>query len=419
MSNVIKTLNFIDKIFINTNQYMHLALHLSDSSKTGMMIDKIHKLMIGSHSRVDGDNVVRVDTEPLTVKIPDNFKTLHESIEFMKDKHLPNINNRLVCVGANKNTIVINAHHMFSDGGFLKNLFETLRDDKNADAPQKIETTLDVFGKDIEEAKSFPIDISVNPALTRLFTKDHQLTGYNANGRTSIASGDVSSFKCFDMKAGKPRMFTDALYASTIFTVSAYTNNFSSQGVGTVLDMRRYLNVPKNTFELGDLYSSLSITGHANIDTKVIDLMKQTRASFESQIKNRVHFGFLKKMLNPVMPENPIPGGLVSISNVGVFKLGGSIDDVALDVSFDTRNKFESYFLTQYSVVDKKKNRSVLLGKYPLSYMSEREADLLTQSILFCLKNIDMNATCGEALEKTKDFQNKFIKEEYPKYIKN
>ena len=424
MSSVIKKLNLYDKLFISSNSFMHLAMHLSDPSKTGTMIDKIHKLMIGSRSKVDGDNLISVANDPVVVKIPDNISTLHESINYMIDNHIPNTSNRLVCIGASKNTIVINANHMVSDGGFLKDLFETLRDDKEFKVPHDMKTTLDLFEEDCDKVFDIPIDHSFNPNLTRLFPKDAEMTRYRGCVSTSIASADVSSYKCYDIKSSKPRMFSDALYASVIFAISAYTNDFSRQGIKTVLDMRNYLNSTKNRFELGDLYSNLAITAHVNVDSNVFDLMKQTRASYESQIKNKMQFGFLKKIFHPEISSNPasakpIPGAIVGVSNVGVFKLGGIIDDVAIDVSYDAGKSFDPFFVTQYSVLDttNKKNRSTILGKHKLNTFSEREAALLTQSILFGLKNIDINSSCGEALDKMKDFQNKFIKEEYPKYI--
>ena len=151
---------------------------------------------------------------------------------------------------------------------------------------------------------------------------------------------------------------------------------------------------------------------------KTVDLMKQLCHSFEEQKRNGTIFGYMKNFVVPPTSKKVIPGGTFTCSNIGQLKLGGPIDNAAIDVaSMSTMAPLNLTFV-QYSTNGNGKNISHFSLERSSMGVSKREGDLITKSIIHGLQNIKLDSTCAEALEITKDFQRKFIRDEFPKYLK-
>ena len=414
---MIKRASNYDKVFLSLDQFLQMGIHLNDQNKIQSTIDKLKKMAIGTKLKYDGTNFLLNNRPASVYKLPDSIKNVREACQYMHIYHQPSYENTLAVLGANKEIVVLNSSHAVSDGCALLEMFNTLRDNKDFDEPMTLLNQSEIFQ---EEMKTVPVapDANTNPGITRFETKDKDnLMSYGYYLRTYEKS-KAEDLKCYDKKLKRPKQLTDALYAQLIVAASAFTGKFTTAGLKTIMNIRPLMKT-KATFENGCVLSYLQLATKANENTTIKELMKMTRDAFNQQINDKVTFGFIKRIENPPKSSgNKIPGINFLTSNVGQFKLGGAIDDVFVQCSSKGLGRSNQVTFLHYAIQDDKgRNDCISQIQYTLNQISQREADLLTKSVHYGLENIDLDSKIGNAIEQMKEFQDNYIKTEYPKYL--
>ena len=408
-----------DQLFIDTVQMCQLAIHVKHPSHVEPLLEKVKKIFVSTKMRLEGNFIVRDDSIDVpVVKLPENFKNMSEACNYMFINHSPLINQTMGIIGANSDTIVINSNHVCTDGGYCLEAFNALRDDIDIVPPMINNGTYASFEKQINEARSAPPPRPLNPRLTRIFPKDQKMAVDFPliNGvRSKVAAKDLT---CFDKVKQRPVGMTDFLYTNIILSGLAFENKFDEgMGITTVMSVRPYLDRPA-TFEDGCAISLIPVSGKGSLDTTIAEFMRSTREDFNQRIQRGEHFGFIHDYTKPCDMSKEIPGLPLTVTNIGQFKLGGPIDDVgfAATVAVNPRGA-PFYTYLHYSVVGEGRNDTVNEVLYSPTVTSKREAQLLLDSVLYGMQNIQLNDSLGVALDKMKGFQEKFVKTQYPKYL--
>ena len=380
------------------------------------VIEKIKKLCLSTKLKVDNGNFVFTNEEIPVFRIPNGFKDVKEATNYVSIHHSPNPKYSLATICANDDTVIINSSHACTDGVYMLNLYNTIRDDIECESPKAIYNMFDLYKDQIEAAEPYTSIDFINPKLTRFTSKDEKLTTMYAYSSRRCVKSKVRDMKCFDRKLQKPVGLTDALYAYHILSASAYEKKLDKCGVSTCVNLRPYLKT-KDTFENTNQFSMIDIVANdVTYDTTIRELMKKTRESYQNHLQKGTIFGCQKPSNEPFDITKIIPGVRVGVSNVGQFKLGGPFDDVYIERT--ARNQgIPRVDIIHFSVIGE--NRNDLYSQYDFQYdtLTPREIDLLGNSLVYGLENIDLDESCGSALEKIINFQEKFIKTEYPKYL--
>ena len=405
-----------EKWFLQSDQFLQFALHIKNPSRVNEIVEKFKKLAIGTRLRYDGSNFVPHDQDNEVIRLPENFKNLREAALYMEIHHTPEIHRTLATIGANSDTVILNSNHSVSDGVCLLNMFNTIRDNLDFDIPYTLHNGTELFKEEADKSVLIPVNDLNNTTITRFFSKDPTfLCSYPFLHRTYHKS-NIEDLQCYNKELRRPTGLTDALYAQLILSASAYEGKFDNAGVKTVMNMRPFMKT-QPTFENGCVMSNIPINADVTIDSTVSDLMKKTRESFNKQIQLKIHFGFHKAVdIEPNMKQQ-VKGIIPILSNLGQFKLGGGIDDVWVQCSYRNKGLTQYLTLVHFGIIGEGRNETVSQFMYTPNEVSIREAELFTKSIHYGLENIKSSDTIGMALEKMEDFQQKYIKEEFPKFL--
>ena len=416
-----RPLDPFDKFFNATGQMMQLAIHLKNPSHVEPILEKVQKMFASTQTRVEGEFLVRdTSMDVPIVRLPENFRSMREACNYMFHRHSPKIDQCMGIIGANSDTIVINSHHTCTDGGFFLQAFNAIRDGIEIEPPSIPRGTYERFPHEIENARASPPQSAVNPRLTRFTAKDKKMTIDYPFVLTVDKTVQTKTLKCFDQKLQRPTGLTDALYTNVILSGLAYENRSTigeDTGITTVMNMRPYLkNGP--TFEDGCILTLVPVCGRGTNDTTIAEFMKTTRKDFEERIQRGEHFGLIKDFTKPVDMTKVINGITMTVTNIGQFRLGGPIDDVAVSATITGSPKgLPFYTFLHYAIIGENRNDAVSELLYGPTATSQREMQMLLDSTIYGLQNIGLNESMGAALEKMKDFQHNFIKNEYPKYL--
>ena len=405
-----------EKWFLDSDQFLQFALHIKDPSKINKVVEKFQKLAIGTRLCYDGSNFVPHDQDIEVFRLPENFKNLREAALYMELHHTPEVHRTLATIGANSDTVILNSSHSVSDGVCLLNMFNAIRDDIEFETPYTLHNGTEIFREEAEKCVLIPVNDLNNTTITRFFSKDPKfLSSYPFLHRTYYKS-NIEDLQCYNKQLKRPTGLTDALYAQLILSASAYEGKFENAGVKTVMNLRPFMKT-KPTFENGCVMSNIPINADVTVDSTVGELMKKTRESYLQQLQLKTHFGFHKAV--DIQPDlnKQVKGIIPILSNLGQFKLEGPIDDVWVQCSYRNKGLTQYLTLVHFGIVGEGRNETVSQFMYTPNEVSLREADLFTKSVHYGLENIKLSDTIGNALEKVQEFQQKYIKEEYPKYL--
>ena len=408
-----------DQQFIEGNNIIKLALKLKDPSYVGPTIEKIRKYAVGTRLKYENGKIVPITYEVPAVRLPDNFKSLREACEYMSFHHTYQPNQVLGNIGANKDTVILNINHVACDGEMMIELFDAIRDNRETDTPQKIVSVYDRYKEELANAKEYLEPGTFDPNVTRITPKDKGFL-YGSMFREKVYFNmPTDHLKCYNKKTGKVHMLTDSYHAQIILAMSAYEGTFKRQGIVTAVNLRQFLK-EKQSFENCCQISTVSVHAHATPESTVAEMMNMLRDDLNNILKKNIHFGFYRNFEKTPDPKKLIPGTLINFSNAGKFVIKGPIvDDAYADLSvFPNPSPIST--ISHIAVIDEEKGRNEVLSTlgYQTSMISRREAQMILNSVKFGLTNIEPEkTTCKKALEMHKQYQEAFIKHEFPKYI--
>ena len=406
-----------DEYFVQTEQGMQLAMHCKSPKSVPRILEKMNKIFMAPKLRIEDHKIFYTQKDMPVYKLPDTFKSLREAVEYMDIHHNPKCDLALAKVGANKDTIVINSSHCCTDGVYMSKLFDVLRDDIEVPEPTTVYNSFDLFENEIVAAEEHPDNDITNPALTRFTPKDTEfISTYEYAIRKTIKS-EAKDLQCFDKEKQKPRGLTDHLYAMFVLAASAYDGKFEKFGLDTIINLRPYLK-SEDTFNNGCLFAIFDVTAkNVTMETTIKEIMKQTRESFNEQIRRKMMWGWFKHLADEPDMNRAIPGVRLLVSNTGKFHLGGPFDDVLVDCTSRPQLGAPRLDIYHYAVIGEGRNDCISQFDFQYDTVSPREVDLFAKSIHWGLENIKLNTSWGDALSQMTEYQQKFIKTEFPKYL--
>ena len=405
-----------DEYFMQTEQCMQLALHCKSPELVPKVLEKINKLLITTKLRFEDHKFLLNEKEMPVFRLPDNFASLKDALEYMDMHHNPKYDVALAKVAANKDTIVINSSHSCTDGVYMLNLFNALRDDIDLQPTTTVSNSFDNFLDKIMEGDAHPDNDFTNPNLTRFTPKDRDFTSLYEYAMRRGTKSRAEDLKCYDPVLKRPTKLTDALYTQFVLSAAAYEGKFDKFGINTIMNLRPYLNT-KDGFDKGCLFAIFDITAkNITMDTTIREIMAKTRQSYEEQLKRGVMWGWFQHLADEPDMTKAIPGVRLLLTNIGQFRLGGPFDDVFVDCTSRPQLGAPRLDLIHFGVIGENRNDCISMFDFEYNTVSPREVDMFAKSIHFGLENIELDETCGKALERITEFQQKFIKEEFPKY---
>ena len=400
---MIRDISPIEKIFIPGNTCVQLALKLKSPKLVDPILEKMSKYVLGFHTKIIDDKLVTERQEIPVFKLPNNFKNLQDACYYMNENHYRPLSDALASVAANKDTIVLNINHIASDGGFMVNLYNALKEDKEFDIPQAMIEEEKTFHDEIEKATYIPPFVTIDPALTRIKPKDKEYLTNDPMMHHFLMKTDAKNLKVYDPKTKKVKGLTDALWAFIILSASAHNGEFTNKGCSTCVDLRRFIKNP--SFANCNDFANLSVSCEATKDTTIIEMMKRLRADFNKKLNAGDVFGYVKGLRGGKPLGLSMDGLSLELSNVGRFTLGGPFKDMWINLTLRSYTSPTSTSFLNFSIDGNGRNTIYTKMRYPPQSLSDREARSIALSVQHGITNIDLNTTCGEAIDILTDFQ--------------
>ena len=414
---MIKAGNKFDFPFIYLENKVQLVLKCKTKKDVPKVIEKLEKLCLPLRMKFV-DNAYWPNNQQMPVAaIPKELTKMDEIASWMISNCSPSPDTSLALLAANNNYVAANVAHSLWDGRVLLDVVNSISQNIDIKPITTFSNSMDTFAKEIEETDSCPENELTNPNLTHFTSKDKFFKSQNNRPQYLYSLIPVSSLACYDSINKKPRGLTDAFYANICLACNAYEGKIDKFGIMTCVDIRKFIPHPYG-FEQQNVFSYFDIiANNVTPQTTIREVMKQTRDCFNQRIKEKAHFGWLKHMYDEVDQKKNINKMRPLLSNFGIFELGGPIVDVfARDTTRYEEDGYKSVDFLSYGIRGNGRNDICNLLEYSQKDISCREANLLLSSVNYGLQNFDINTTCEEAINRLKEFQANYIKNEYPKF---
>lgn len=398
-----------EKFFINGQCNIQFAMKIKDQNKLEPIIDKLKKNVIGLQTKTDGEYIYKHNDKIPAYDIPNNITNPRNSCLFMANHFTRPYDQALGSIGANKNTIVLNINHCCADGGYFLHIFENLKNNIEINSPKTFISVEKALENEINTSTFDPIFSTVNPKITRIFTKDKSELKNDYWMKHYVKISHANKFFCYDKFTKEMHGLNDAVWASMILASSALKGQMKQTGLSTCINLRPFIN--DLSYEHCNMFSVVPVTPENILpETKISDFMKNLRKVFKQNHDAGAQFGFIKKRQKVDVLPKPLDGTGLEHSSVGRFKLGGIFDDVwiSLTMKATAAPGFVSYMI--FSVEDGQRNDFITQMRYPPQKITDYDAKKIVESVHFCLENLNKDMTCGDALEKLIHYQKNITK---------
>ena len=415
--NMIKPVTPFDKMFIDIDCKIGLTLKKKKEKEVPRIIEKIKKMCLPTRMKIENDHFTYIGHDMPIANIPDNINNLETACQWLYDNCSPVPHNSLGMIAANRNIIGLNVTHSCCDGTFIINLINAISNDIDFPENNSLQNAPESFEKEIAAATEYPEDCMIHPGLSRITPKDPHFTSQNGYLQYVKAVTPAKDLKCYDPKTGKPTRFTDAMYANICLTFAAYEGKLDKIGLLTDVNMRQFTK-GEHGLEMGNSFAMIDIEArNVTVDTTVREIMKKTRSFYNERIKDGSIFGSFKHFHDEIDQTKIIPKAPALLSNIGIFNLRGPIEDMFLrDTTITKPDDFPRADFVHYAIKNGKRNDCCTILEFNQNKFSPREAQMIVNSVHYGLRNIDLDTSAGNAIEKLQKFQENFIKNEYPKY---
>ena len=414
---MIKKGNSYDKLFHGLDNNVQVVMHVKNEENIPKIINKLKKLCLPLRLKYVDDTYFWNESEPPVVKIPDNITNIVDVSRWVTINSNPFPKTSLGVLAANKNFIAANASHALWDGKVMISVVDAIVNDIDIPEIDQFYNCVDTFPEEIAQAEAYPESDLTHKGLTRFTSKDKFFKTANNNSQFCVIRTPVKELKCYDPILKRPTGLTDVLYTNICLACSAYEGKLDKIGLASCVDLRKFIPYPYG-FERHNVFSSIDIVAKdVTLNTTIREVMKKTRDAYNQRINEKAHFGYLKHLNDQVDLRKQINKFRPSLSNFGIFTIGGPIDDLFVKNSIIYgQNIYYGADFLYYGIKGNGKDDICTVFEYLQHSLSRREADLLLNSLVFGLKNLDLDLTCGEAIERLQEFQHNYIKNEYPKY---
>lgn len=406
-----RRLSTIDTFYNNSKGMLQLCLKIKNNTFVERILDRLNNLVLGLHTYTDDKYIYYKDNRKSFdyVKLPPSIN-LMESAKYMYENHTKDFSDCLASVGANDDTVVLNIAHLVADGLYIVNLCDALSNiDRNETIssflPSNIETN---FEKQINEPNEQCPFIFTDKDLLRIYDskiKGKSTTNY-IHACHSHFSVPISDLQIYNKTKNKVSNLTEALWTSYILAVSAYNDRFDKTGIVTCIDMRRFLPSHMIGWDICNQYSSINVSANNFDDNSTVkELGSKMRECLNERIERGHHYSFLKS-LTSIPDGESIKGIGLELSNIGPMKISGPITDLFFKSSVSDKSTDPLISHSSYSVKTPDKNILHGMFRYKSSIIDDKTANIISKSVEYILKNINVNTSVKESIKMVQEFQN-------------
>lgn len=271
--------------------------------------------------------------------------------------------------------------------------------------PSNIETN---FEKQINEPNEQCPFIFTDKDLLRIYDskiKGKSTTNY-IHACHSHFSVPISDLQIYNKTKNKVSNLTEALWTSYILAVSAYNDRFDKTGIVTCIDMRRFLPSHMIGWDICNQYSSINVSANNFDDNSTVkELGSKMRECLNERIERGHHYSFLKS-LTSIPDGESIKGIGLELSNIGPMKISGPITDLFFKSSVSDKSTDPLISHSSYSVKTPDKNILHGMFRYKSSIIDDKTANIISKSVEYILKNINVNTSVKESIKMVQEFQN-------------
>ena len=414
---MIRAANDFDKIFLSAEVKVQLVFHCKKEENVPKVLEKLRKLCLPLRVKYEDGAYFWNGEEPPVAHIPEDLKNLDDVARFVTIACNPLPKSSLAVLAANKNFVAANVSHACWDGRIMIDVADAIVNDIDVPEFNTFYNSINTFPEEIAKAEAYPESDVTHPGLTRFASKDKFFKAEHHDTQYCTIKTPAKDLKIYDPIAQKPRGLTDALYANICLACAAYEGKLDKIGLNSCVDLRKYIPY-KYGWEHHNVFATIDVVAEGvTMDTTIRDVMRKTREYFNQRIKDGAQFGFFKHLTDKPDLSRQIKKYRPSLSNLGIFPIGGIVDDIlAKDTCIlDPKGYFGADFVS-YGIRGLGRNDIFTVFEYSQMDLSRREAGLLLNSVDFGLRNLDLDLTCGQAMERLQEFQRNYIKNEYPKF---
>lgn len=412
---MIRSLKGWDAAFYAGRVQMCTVLRLKKHSDVApiaeLLAKKVLAFQIGTDGRILYKNPQKVPIYDVP-HIEDNEKLSH----FFLKRHTRPYKIALGAIGVNDDSIVFNCNHMVGDGGYMKFIIQELSNGRDTplvgDYPRSAEY---VFSREIAEAPdtSIPADYDMN--LTNFISKD--INGLNTDrfARLIITNFPAESLQCYNKEKKTLKGLTESIFSNFYAAVVAYSSDSYKCGIECCIDLRRFSK--KDNWNENCNFSMLPVIASVSPNDKMQVVGKKIRTSLMKGLDDGSSFSFLKAVYEGKTGPG-FRGNRLAVSNVGPIRIGGPLTDAYLGYSETELAMPHCLAIVSWSIIGNGKNDITFRLKYNSDKCSTREAQLISDSTIWAMQNIDTSHTLEQTVDEIRQFQNKWLREHKTNVIK-
>lgn len=385
-------------------QNAQVAVQVKDKKDMPKLIENFKKAFIGLRTRYE-NNAIHSREDPMRIfKLPDTIRSPKDACNFMVERLNIPIDDALACLAINEDIVVVNTHHVFADGAFMKQFHIHCFDDIDTDGIKVSVPSEVVYKEQLEYMrKHMPKDLYMNKQLTTLTCKPKNIPDSKGSNILDYEI-PVEKLQCYDAKLKRPVKLTDSLWATASLAMCTMENDFTRFGINTAVDIRHYLKDKRINWSYTDHYSVPNIVAKNHSMNLTI---KELGNEF------RKYYNYLYKGYGLLYPYNfkydlTYPKSIyMNISNVGPVKVDERVKDFYMQGNDESPGTETFIYLYSFSKIIKESNRFCSRMRFPRQSITKKNAQILNDSIYHLLVDVPLDTTLREAVAELRDYQKK------------
>ena len=389
---------------------MQLGLEFSDPGACAKAIDTIVKVCPAMRIIREGNKVVfHEDMEPLITDLPQNmdWKEACDCTYMRRDSM--RYTNRWASICANDKRLLINLTHHFADGGYFLQLIDLISNNRELPShvtcfPVWIMRSLPDELEKVRKAFMSGGEFAGPDELTRIKSKKdvtelvHMKYFDVADVRT--VKCHVKDLQCYDKSTGKCSGLTESLWMSLLFSASAWNNKLERFGMTSCVDQRRYIKDKLDPWEIGSGLVILDHYADCVPNESLKDLAKRLRTNFNERFNGPDRYTYFGR-------RQDHKEMMLELSNVGRVPIKEPLTDVWMLLKLSEHQAADNLALLSWTIDSEVRNDLFGQLRYAYSRLTNSEAELLKDSVKFCLEQIPLSTSVQDAFNAVRDFQDK------------
>jgi hypothetical protein len=393
-------------------------MEFHDKSSVPPAIAEIIRSVNAFRMKIGWINYLATNSTPTVHKIPSSVTTLPALNQWIFDHHTPGPRDVLASIAADDTRIAINVQHAVADSRYLVSLCERICDPSSYGeraVPPLSESAYEYFAKQIQEHDP-QTTCSGTAEISRVFPQKPLVPAKKSRFVINYICEPISSFKCYDSRAGGVRSFTEALYMALALSNAAFDGGVvRGFGLSTVVDLRRFCPPERlRTNAQQNWVASVQVHTRPVLTETVGDVQRRLRAVLDRRLADGSWLGHMRNVremvMHPWRKANPAPGLGIELSSVGPVRIRRPVKDCHLTMIVPGSRPYQGISFLNYSLTNVDVNRAEFLGQFQHTTMELNEQDgrLLRDSVRFSLQNTVPTQTIGEAIDDIRRFQERW-----------